>query len=201
MYKVIGFPKTRAFRVIWMLEELGEAYEINPVAPRSDEARKFNPSGKVPVLVDGEDMISDSVAICQYLADKHGELTYAAGTIARAKQDSWTQFVVDDLESTLWFNAKNTFILPERLRSDTAKAACKYDFDRTMKVLEARLGSQTYVMGDDFTVPDVVLGHCASWAEDGAKWNLPDGAVKDYADRVRARPAHARAIAARDRFG
>ena len=55
MYKVIGFPKTRAFRVLWMLEELGLDYDVDPVKPRSEEAKAYNPSGKVPVLlVDGE---------------------------------------------------------------------------------------------------------------------------------------------------
>ncbi|MEL7048009.1 MAG: glutathione S-transferase family protein [Pseudomonadota bacterium] len=200
MYKVVGFPKTRAFRVIWMLEELEQPYEIDPVAPRSDEARAYNPSGKVPALVADGETICDSVAICQFLADRHGSLTQPAGTVARAHQDSWTQFAMDDVETPLWVNAKNTFILPERLRSQTAKDACKYDFDRAVKVFEARLANNTYVMGEQFTVPDVLLGHCASWAENGAGWTLPDGPVKDYADRVRSRPAHARAIAARDRF-
>ena len=66
MYKLIGYPKTRAFRVLWMLEEIGADYEIDPVMPRSEECKAFNPSGKVPVLQVGEDNIIDSVAICQF---------------------------------------------------------------------------------------------------------------------------------------
>ena len=92
MYKLIGTPKTRAIRVLWMLEELGAEYTLDPVAPRSDEARAYNPSGKVPMLQVGDDVIIDSVAICQYLADVHGKFTAQAGTIERALQDSWTQF-------------------------------------------------------------------------------------------------------------
>ncbi|MFA9474938.1 MAG: glutathione S-transferase N-terminal domain-containing protein, partial [Filomicrobium sp.] len=65
MYKLIGYPKTRAFRVLWMLEEIGAEYEIDPVMPRSEECKAINPSGKVPVLQVGEDNIIDSVAICQ----------------------------------------------------------------------------------------------------------------------------------------
>lgn len=200
MYKLIGLPRTRAFRVLWMLEELGAEYEIDPVAPRSDEAKTYNPSGKVPILQTGEDFIIDSVAIIQFLADKHGKLTFPAGSIARAHQDSWTQFAMDDIESPLWFNAKNSFILPEELRSETAQKACRYDFDRALGVLETRLGQKTFCMGDEFTVPDILLGHCANWAQKGAEWVLPAGPAVSYFDRVRDRPAYHRAIEVRERF-
>jgi len=90
MYKLIGTPVARPFRVLWALEELGLDYEVVPAPPRSDEALQYNPSGKVPVLVEDDDIVIDSVAIVQYLADKHGNLTYPAGTIERAKQDSFT---------------------------------------------------------------------------------------------------------------
>lgn len=200
MYKLIGLPRTRAFRVVWMLEELGADYEIEPAPPRSDQAKSYNPSGKVPILQCGDDLIIDSVAIIQFLADKHGKLTYPAGSIDRAKQDSWTQFAMDDIESPLWFNAKHTFILPEDLRSDTARKACRYDFDRALSVLETRLGEKTYLMGEEFTVPDILMGHCANWAQLGAEWELPASAALDYFDRVRDRPAYHRAFEVRNRY-
>ncbi len=62
------------------------------------------------------DAVFDSVAICQFLADRHGHLTFKAGTIERAHQDSFTQFAVDDIESALWTAAKHTFVLPEEYR-------------------------------------------------------------------------------------
>lgn len=198
MYKLIGIPQTRAIRIIWMLEELGADYVVEPAAPRSDEAKKYNPSGKVPCLQIGDDVIIDSVAILQFLADKHGRFSYPAGSIARAQQDSWTQFAVDDIESPIWFNAKNTFVLPEELRSETAKKACRYDFDQALSAMEVRLGRNTYVMGDEFTVPDIILGHCANWAQLGARWEIPDGPVLQYFDRVRARPGFERAMKARE---
>ena len=102
MYKLIGSPKTRAFRVMWMLNELGLEYQLDPLPPRDPSLTALNPSGKVPVLIDGPDAIIDSVAICQYLADKHGRFTFPAGTVKRAHQDSFTQFAMDDVESTLW---------------------------------------------------------------------------------------------------
>lgn len=200
MFKLIGSPKTRALRVLWMLEELGLDYEIDPAGARSERALAVNPSGKIPALQVGDDVIIDSVAICQYLADKHGKLTFPAGSMERAQQDSWTQFVVDDVDSILWFNGKNTFVLPEHLRSETAQEACKYEFARSMGFLEKRLGGKTYMMGDTFTVPDLLFGHCAGWAVNGAKWEIPAGIVANYAERVRSRPAFLRAMEIREKY-
>ncbi|NOT71171.1 MAG: glutathione S-transferase family protein [Hyphomicrobium sp.] len=197
MYKLIGSPKTRAFRVMWMLHELGEAFELDPTPPRDPKLAAINPSLKVPVLQDGSDYVIDSVAICQYLADKHGRLTFKAGTIDRAHQDSFTQFAVDDVESCIWVAAKHTFALPEEYRVPDVKRACQFDFDRAMKSLSARLGDKQFVMGDTFTVPDLLLGHTIGWAA-SMKWTPPDGNVADYVARVRARPAFAAATAQRD---
>ena len=72
MYTVIGHPQSRALRVIWALEELGQPYELVKAMPRSEEILKYNPLGKIPALIDGEDVLTDSVAIMTYLADKHG---------------------------------------------------------------------------------------------------------------------------------
>ncbi len=200
MYKLIGSPKTRAFRVLWMLEELGVDYEVDPASPQSDAMRAVNPSGKVPALLADGEVIIDSVAICQFLADRHGKFTYAAGSIQRGLQDSWTHFALDDVDSVLWFNAKNTFVLPEELRSEKAQEACRYEFDKSMKVLEERLGDKTYVMGDDFTVPDLLLGHCAGWAVNGAGWTIAPKTVADYVKRVRSRPACIKALELRETY-
>jgi glutathione S-transferase len=197
MYKVIGSPKTRAFRVMWMLEELGQPYAIDPLPPRDKALLAINPSLKVPVLQDGGNSIIDSVAICQYLADKHGLMTFKAGTIDRAHQDSFTQFSVDDVESCLWVAAKHTFALPEEYRVPDVKRACKFDFDRAMAALSARLGDRSYVMGDTFTVPDLLLGHCAGWAA-SMGWAPTQENVAAYFKRVRERPAFLKATAARE---
>lgn len=197
MYKLVGSPKTRAFRVLWMLEELGLAYTVVPTAPRDPSLAALNPSGKVPILIDGEDAIIDSVAICQYLADKHGRFTSPAGTIKRAQQDSFTQFATDDVESCLWTTAKHTFVLPKELRTEDVQKACRYDFDRAMSALSQRLGDNDYVMGDAFTVPDLLLGHCGGWAR-SIGWPLPEGNVTAYFDRVRSRPAYVKAKAIRE---
>ncbi len=195
MYKIIGSPLTRGFRVIWCMEELGLEYELISAKPHSPEILELNLSGKVPALVVGDDVIFDSTAICQFLADKHakgeqGDLTHKAGTIARAHQDSWTQFALDEVDGPLWTAAKHTFSYPEELRCKDAKPAAKFEFDRAIKSLETRLGEKPFVTGDTFTLPDLILCHCANWAEFGTKWPIPDGNAKDYFNRIRQRPAY-----------
>lgn len=194
MYKLIGSPMTRAFRVIWCLEELGLEYELIKAKPHSPEIKALNPSGKVPALLVADQIILDSTAICQFLADKHGLLTLPAGTVERAQQDSWTQFILDEIDGSLWQAAKHSFALPDDLRCPDAKIAAKFDFDRALKTLEQRLGDNQFVMGDTFTIPDLIVCHCANWAQYATKWPLPDGVVADYVARIRQRPAYKHAL-------
>ncbi|MEJ8474914.1 glutathione S-transferase family protein [Roseibium algae] len=190
MYKVIGTPQSRALRVIWVLEELGEDYTLDPAFPQTDIVRANNSTGKIPVLIDGDDILTDSIAICTYLADKHGNLTFPAGSIERARQDSFTQFAVDELEGALWTAAKNTFVHPEDIRVPAVKNVCKIEFAKALKTLEERLGNKPYVMGNTFTIADIIIGHCSGWAT-SAKFDLPEtGTIADYFQRLRERPAY-----------
>ncbi|GAB4532633.1 MAG: glutathione S-transferase family protein [Roseibium sp.] len=189
MYKIIGHPQSRVLRVMWLLEELGEPYELDPVLPQSEGARAHNPSGKIPVLLTEGAALTDSVAICTYLADKHGKFTFPAGTLERARQDACTQFGVDVLEGALWTAAKNSFIHPEGVRVPAVKDVCRLEFERGLKTLETLIGDGPYLMGDSFTIADIIIGHCSGWAM-VAKFDLPkDGPVYEYFKRLRNRPA------------
>ena len=143
MYTVIGGIRSRTLRVLWMLEELGLEYTHHAAAPRSDEVTALYPAGKIPVLLDGETPITDSTAILTYLADKHGQLTYPAGTTTRAIQDGHTHFILDEIDALLWTAARHSFILPEELRSETAiKAARRTCLMRSTSPPSFRLVSQ-----------------------------------------------------------
>lgn len=194
MYKVVGAVKTRAARVIWMLEELGVPFEHIAAAPRSDEARAASPSGKVPVLLVDGVAISDSTAIVQFLADKHGAFTHPAGSIARAQQDSLTHFILDEFDSVLWTAARHSFVLPPELRLPQIKDSLKWELERSQKALVARMGDGPYLMGDDFTVPDIILTHCIGWAM-SAKFDITEDRLNTYNTQVRTRPAFLRAMA------
>lgn len=194
MYQVIGTGQSRALRVLWMLEELGQPYEHVAIAPRSEGVVAFNPAGKVPVLVADGTPITDSTAIIQFLADRHGALTHPAGTLERARQDSLTQFLLDEFDAALWLAARHSFILPEELRMSGIKNTLRWEFERSQRVLVQRMGEGDFVMGEVMTVPDIILTHCLGWAL-AAKFPIVDDRLTDYHDRMRARPALVRANA------
>ena len=193
MYQVIGNIRSRTLRVLWVLEELGLDYEHQPAAPRSDTVRALNPAGKVPVLIDNGTPISDSTAIIQYLADKHGKLTHPAGTLDRARQDSLTQFLLDEFDSILWTASRHSYILPEALRVSGIQDTLKWEFERSQKTLVARMANGSFLMGEVMTIPDIILAHCGGWAIT-AKFPIVEPELRDYLTRLRSRPAFQRVL-------
>ncbi|MFZ5963502.1 glutathione S-transferase family protein [Thalassococcus sp. BH17M4-6] len=191
-YTVIGNTRTRTFRVLWMLEELGLAYDHQLAPPRADAVRRVSPLGKVPVLMDGDAAIPDSTAILTYLADKHGALTAPAGSIARARQDAMTFRILDELDAVLWTAARHSFVLPEDQRVPAVKDSLRAEYARNIAGIAAEIAGP-FLMGDAMTVPDILLVHCANWAQN-AKFPDAPPALHDYADRLRARPAYTAAF-------
>lgn len=188
MYKLYGSPASRAARVVWALEEIGAPYEMISAKPHSDAVLAVNPGGKIPVLMDGDQSIFDSTAILLYLAEKHGALGFPATLKQRTRMMSMVCFAIDDVELPLWTMAKHSFILPEKLRAaDAIRPACHHDFAAAMQRLETYLGDGAFIMGDEFTAPDIILGHLGGWAK-ASGFPAPEGAVADYMTRIRARP-------------
>ncbi len=193
MYTVIGTPMSRSFRVLWALEELGQPYELTPALPQSPEIRKVNASGKVPAMIAEGEVITDSTAILTYLADKHGKLTAPAGTMARAHQDAMTQRFLDELDAVLWTAARHSFALPKEQRVPEVKPSLKWEFNRNLDQIAALIKGP-YVMGEAFSLADIVLTHCLNWAY-GAKFPVENQAMLAYGKSMRARPAHQRVAA------
>lgn len=197
-FTLVGSGKTRAFRVLWMLEELNIAYDYTPVFPRGDEIAAINPSGKVPALIADDTVIIDSVAIMTFLADYHEALTFKAGTLDRGQQDSFTAFVNDEMDAVIWTAARNTFILPEEKRVPEIKPTLQWEFARSLTTLETRMGDGPYLMGEKFTISDILLTHVMNWAA-VAKFDVPsEGPIAEYLARTRSRPAYERAMKIRE---
>ena len=193
MYKVIGNTNTRAMRVLWAMQEIGLNYDHLRVNARSPEALKANFSGKVPSLdVDGI-IINDSTAIITYLADKYNKITFLPGTIERAQQDSFTQFILDELDAVLWTAARHSFVLPKELRVSEVRDTLRWEFAKSIKTLELRMGDGPNLMGEKFTIPDIILTHIGGWAR-VAKFDIPDGKLREYFRRQIKRPAYISAI-------
>lgn len=188
MYTVIGGVGSRAFRVLWMLEELEQPYTHIPAKPRSDEVTVHYPAGKIPVLIVDDTALTNSAAIITYLADRHGQLTFPAGTLDRARQDGHTHFVLDEMDSILWTAARHSFVLPEEHRVPGIKESLKWEYARSLDRLEARLGDGPFLMGDTMTIADILAAHCSRWAEN-AKFPNPSERLQGYFDALRNRPA------------
>lgn len=194
MYEVHGSPISRMTRVSWMLEELGEPYELNKARLGTDDLAGLNPSGKGPVLVDGDFVLTDSAAICLYLADKHGDKGLGPRDArGRALMESWMLWTLSEFEQPMWNKLKHRVLLPEAQRADVS-AWLTAEFAREVSVLDQKLAGGDYAMGDRFTCVDVVLGHCGMWARSG-KYEIASDRVNAYFDRVLARPALHRAMA------
>src|SRR5712691_10913375 len=107
MMKLYYSPQSRAVRPRWMLEEIGEPYELARLQLGTDNKKpeylKINPNGAVPTLVDGDLVLFESAAICQYLADRHPEKRLAppAGGPARGLYYQWIHYAMSALEPPL----------------------------------------------------------------------------------------------------
>lgn len=192
MYEVIGNRASRTFRVLWTLEELGQPYTHIPAGPRSDEVRAVSAAGKVPVLREGDMILTESVAIMTYLADRHGALTYPAGTPERARQDALTQQIQCDIDAVIWTAARHSFVLPEDKRVPEVKDSLRWEYERNLGLISAGFEGP-FLTGEMMTIADILLTHCLRWAET-AKFPEPDAAMAAYKARMEARDAFQRVL-------
>ena len=201
MLTIYGCANTRSSRAVLALEEVGAEYEYVPVnlmagAGRQPDYLALNPGGKVPTLVDGEFILTESAAICTYIGDlfPSARLTPPVGTQDRAHYDQWCYFALSELEQPLWTIAKHTFALPERLRVPAVIETARWEFGIAAKVLAAGLGQREFIVGDRFTAADILLAHTLAWAQ-VVKLPLGHENLTAYAARLLARPAFVRARA------
>ena len=187
MYEVIGRPNSRAFRIMWMLEELGEDYTLTNAGAHSKEVYAANPSGKIPAMRDGEHTLTQSVAIMTYLADKHGAMTAKPGTVDRAHQDAVVHMLLDEFESPLWTFERMSGLYPEARRVPEAKDTLQWEFMRNVPRLVETLKGP-FLMGDTMTIADILCTSCLNWAIHD-KFPVEDPKLTDYVKAMTNRPA------------
>ncbi|WP_395344790.1 glutathione S-transferase family protein [Ningiella sp. W23] len=197
MLTVLSYPGTRGVRITWACEELGLDYEYQLVNLYKNEHKqpeflKVTPMAKVPALIDGDLSLAESGAIVSYLADKAGRLIPNAGTPERGLYEQAMYFTLTELEQPLWTIAKHKFVYPEQQRIEKMQALGALEFESALKIFSKLLGDKPFILGDDFSVADVVAGHTLSWAQ-GFKLSLVHNNVEKYAKNVLARDALARA--------
>lgn len=188
MLTLIGPKGGRTFRVAWVLEELGLPYEHLIARPHSDGIYAVNPLGQAPALRDGEDVLTDSLAIVHYLTDREGRLTHPAGSTARAGMEARINFVLTEMEAPIWLMARHGFVLPKELRAPGMRDVAEADFARAEKKFDTLIGQAEFFWGDEFSLADVFAADLARWARQ-ARIELTSNAFKSHADRMADRPA------------
>ena len=191
--KLYEFGPTRSIRVRWTLQELGVPFEATTVNMLAGEHKspaflKINPAGKLPALVDGDLMLTESIAIVLYLAEKYPEKgLIPAGLAQRAELYRWLLFAATELEQPLWRIARHTNVYPEEKRLSAEVALAREDFKPMAAVLEEHLKGRQFVMGKSVTVADFALAYTLDWANE---IHLLDGfpQTKAYMERMYARP-------------
>ena len=200
MLKIFGMANSRSMRVVWALEEIGAEYEYVKIDLFKGDGRSpaylaINPAGKVPVLVDGDFTLTESVAILNYLGEKFP----ASGLVpaldklqARGEFHRWCCFVLSELEQPLWNIAKHRFVLPQDRRVPAMLVTAEWEFGVAAQVLAGHLQGRDYAMGGCFSAADILIAHTLSWAR-SARIALPDPVLVAYTDRMLTRPALVRA--------
>jgi glutathione S-transferase len=183
---------SRSSIVLWMLEEVGEPYDIHLMSLKKGENRAadylaVNPMGKVPALRHGDTVITEAAAICTYLADAfpQAKLNVPAGDPRRGPYLKWLFFGPSCVEPAMMDHMFPRKDIPPR-------AALGYDYDTVLDVVSAAVRGGPYLMGEQFTAADVVIGS-------GLRWGMMFKGIPErpefvaYAGRVAGRPAAKRA--------
>ena len=199
--KLYEFGPTRSTRARWTLQELGVDFESVVVdLVRGDHRRPeflaLNPAGKVPVLVDGDVVLNESVAIVLYLADKYADRGLIPRDAAgRGEVYRWLLFAATELEQPLWRITRNTRLYPEERRQPTDVAIAGEEFQAMAAVLDAHLHGREFVAGKDVTVADFATAYTLDWGDlVGLLGRFPR--LIDYMARMYARPKAPLRIAA-----
>jgi glutathione S-transferase len=199
--KLYEFGPTRSIRARWTLQELGVDFEpicVNLLAGehRRPEFLRINPAGKIPVLVDGELVLTESVAIVLYLADKYSSKGLIPTALRqRAQVNRWLLFAATELEQPLWRISRHTVLYPEDQRLPGDVILASQEFKDMASVLEKHMQRRQFLVGDNVTVADFVMAYTLDWAnEDQLLEGCPH--LQAYMERMYARPSAPRRIAA-----
>lgn len=203
MIKLYGFGQSRSFRCLWALEEAGLEYEYiskklrtepeEPDSAQHPSYKELNAQGKVPTLENGDLVLTESVAILNYIArcaPESGLLPNDSMEVY-AKLDELVCFVLAELEQPLWSKGKHWFALPQEYRIPQMFDTAKFEFDKAVRTLEHLLGDGEFAIANQFTIADILLAHTFNWAM-RFEFDVPDHyrALRDrHYDRPAARKA------------
>ena len=193
-------PNSRAGRIVWLLEELELAYDINKMAfhpqdLKSDAHRARHPLGRVPVLDDGDIRIFESGAIVEYVLARHknGGLRPAEAAAEFPEYLQWFHYCEGMVMPPVNTIVVQTVLLPPDRRDETALAQAKRLLSKALEPVNAALEGRDYVIGD-FSAADIMLGHACFMSNRLGCVGDDMPHLKAYVERIANRPAFKTAI-------
>ena len=197
--RIYGVARTRAFRALWMAEELGIPYahlpvEIGDAGARTPEFLALNPNGRLPVIVDGGFVLFESLAITLYLAKKYsnGNL-YPATVEGEARAWQWSFWAIAEVDRGVNIWSLHAVRLPPAERNAALRDAALKVVATPFKVLDAAVAKEPYLLGDAFTVADLNVAAVVSRAIEMDLAAVPN--LKAWLTRCLDRPAARAALA------
>ncbi len=190
-------PQTRSVRPRWLLEELGLDYKLHPIdlfagEGESKEYKEINPLGAVPAMKIGDQIMLESGAMCHWLTDFHPDkkLAPAVQDPTRPKYEQWMMFSQATLEMQPWLVLLHSKILPEADRVDDIVPWAEQRHQSILKVLNAALEGKDYLLGDEFSTADIMVGSTLMFVPETLT-EFPE--LQAYIKRLNDRPAFKRA--------
>jgi glutathione S-transferase len=199
MLQLYGNPRSRAMRCIWMLEELGEPYQLIEKSTRVDDLQtadylRLNPNARIPTLVDGDVVIWESMAINTYLAQKYQGPMHFANPKVLGLAAQWSFWVMLEMEHLLLDLLQHRALLLEFVRDPSCAERDELLLQKPLGILNDALAGQAFLTGDCFTVADLNVASIVVWGK-MARLDLsahPD--VTRWLERCLARPAYGRVL-------
>ncbi|HIA07733.1 MAG TPA: glutathione S-transferase family protein [Chromatiaceae bacterium] len=196
--KLYFAPETRAIRPRWLLEEIGQAYELERIdvfgeQGGSPEYKAINPYGTVPAAeIDGQVML-ESGAICHWLADQFSDQHMAPSpdNADRIVYERYMSYAVATLEPPVWLLIVHGALLSDDLRVSEILPWATSRYTYLLSKLEQEFGDGPYLLGDQFGAADIMVGSTLMWRQD-----LLQGfdLLEEYVGRLKARSAYRRSV-------
>lgn len=197
MIKLYGVPRSRAFRCLWMIEELGVPYENVKTNFKTDahtpEFHKINPNERVPAMQDGDLILFESLAINLYLARKYDRGLWPRTIEDEGRAFQWSVWAMTELEEPVVTALVNRAFLPEAKRDAKKADDAARRFAKPRDVIEGALAGRPYLLGEAFSVADLNVASVLSWASLAGLDLSPTPNLAGWLGRCLARPALARA--------
>ena len=170
MLQLYGNLRSRAMRCLWMLEEVGEPYQLIEKSTRADdlqsaEYRRLNPNARIPALVDGEVVLWESMAINLYLAQKYEGPMHCVGPEMLGLSAQWSFWAVLEIEALLLDLLQHRAVLPEFARDASYAERDELLLRKPLGILNDALAGREYLVGNSFTVADLNVASILVWGK------------------------------------